>query len=108
MKQNKLPFIQIKGSFYYKANEMLETSDIVDKDTGNVCTWYKDFDGNIKKAIVEMVLTQTDFELLQEHYNLVDFELLDGCYFRTITGIFDDYINKYKKIKQIAQGQGEH
>lgn len=55
-----------------------------------------------------MVLTQTDFELLQEHYNLVDFELLDGCYFRTITGIFDEYINKYKEIKQIVQGQGEH
>ena len=83
---------------------MLETSDIVDKDTGNVCTWYKDFDGNIKKAIVEMVLTQTDFELLQEHYNLVDFELLDGCYFRTITGIFDEYINKYKEIKQNSTG----
>jgi hypothetical protein len=104
LKENKLPFIQIKGSFFYKATEMLETSDIVDKDTGNVCPWYKDFDGNIKKAIVEMVLTQTDFELLQEHYNLLDFELLDGCYFRSITGIFDEYINKYKKIKQNSTG----
>lgn len=104
LKPNKLPFIQIKGSFFYKATEMLETSDIIDKETGNASTCYKDFDGNIKKAVVEMVLTQTDFELLQEHYNLVDFELLDGCYFRTITGIFDEYIDKYKKIKQISTG----
>lgn len=104
LKPNKLPFIQIKGSFFYNATEMLETSDIVDKDTGKTCVWYKDFDGNIKKATVEMVLTQTDFELLQEHYNLVDFELLDGCYFRTITGIFDEYIDKYKKIKQNSTG----
>lgn len=35
---------------------MLETSDIVDKDTENVCTWYKDIDGNIKKATVEWYL----------------------------------------------------
>ena len=100
LKPNKLPFVQIKGSFFYKATEMLETSDIVDNETGNTSTWYKDFDGNIKKAIVEMVLTQTDFELLQEHYNLTDFELLDGCYFDTITGVFDEYIDKYKGIKQ--------
>ena len=86
---------------------MLETSDIVDKDTGIASTWYKDFDGNIKKAIVEMVLTQTDFELLQEHYNLVDFELLDGCYFDTIKGLFDEYIDKYKHIKQTSKGARE-
>lgn len=104
LKPNKLPFIQIKGSFLYRATEMLETSDIVDKDTGNVSTWYKDFDGNIKQAIVEMVVTQTDFELLQEHYNLVDFKVLDGCYFRTMRGIFDEYIDKYKKIKQTSKG----
>lgn len=104
LKPNKLPFIQIKGSFLYRATEMLETSDIVDKDTGNVSTWYKDFDGNIKQAIVEMVLTQTDYELLQEHYNLVDFKVMDGCYFRTSRGIFDEYIDKYKKIKQTSKG----
>jgi hypothetical protein len=104
LKPNKLPFVQIKGSFFYRATEMLETSDIVDKDTGIASTWYKDFDGNIKKAIVEMVLTQTDFELLQEHYNLVDFELLDGCYFHTIKGLFDEYIDKYKHIKQTSKG----
>ena len=104
LKPNKLPFVQIKGSFFYRATEMLETSDIVDKDTGIASTWYKDFDGNIKKAIVEMVLTQTDFELLEEHYNLVDFELLDGCYFDTIKGLFDEYINKYKHIKQTSKG----
>lgn len=52
LEKNKLPFIQIKGSFFYKATEMLETSDIVDKDTGNVCTWYRDFDGNIKKLLL--------------------------------------------------------
>ena len=104
LKKDKLPFVQIKGSFFYKGTEMLESSDIVDKYTGKSSTYYVDFDGNIKKAIVEMTLTQTDFELLKEHYNLIDFEILDGCYFYSIGGIFDEYINKYAKIKQTSKG----
>lgn len=104
LKKDKLPFVQIKGSFFYKGTEMLETSDIVDKYTGKSSAYYVDFDGNIKKAIVEMTLTQTDFELLKEHYNLIDFEILDGCYFYSISGIFDEYIDKYAEIKQKSKG----
>jgi hypothetical protein len=33
-----------------------------------------------------------------------DFEILDGCYFYTEIGIFDSYINKYKKIKMNSKG----
>ena len=104
LKENFLPFVQIKGSYFYQGTEMLESSDIVDKYTGEQSTYYVDFDGNIKKAIVEMVLTQTDFELLKEHYLLEDFEILDGCVFNTVTGIFDEYIDKYAKIKQTSKG----
>lgn len=104
LKENFLPFVQIKGSYFYQGTEMLESSDIVDKYTGEQSTYYVDFDGNIKKAIVEMVLTQTDFELLKEHYLLEDFEILDGCIFNTVTGIFDEYIDKYAKIKQTSKG----
>lgn len=100
LKENFLPFVQIKGSFFYSGTDMLESSDIVDKYTGESSSYYVDFDGNIRKAIVELVLTQTDYELLKEHYLLEDFELLDGCMFYSIKGIFDKYIDKYKKIKQ--------
>lgn len=103
LRENFLPFVQIKGSYFYQGTEMLESSDIVDKYTGEQSTYYVDFDGNIKKAIVEMVLTQTDFELLKEHYLLEDFEILDGCIFNTVTGIFDEYIDKYAKIKQTSK-----
>ena len=104
LKENFLPFVQIKGSYFYSGTEMLETSDIVDKYTGDQSTYYVDFDGNVKKAVVELVLTQTDFELLKEHYILKDFEILDGCVFYSITGIFDEYIDKYAKIKQESKG----
>ena len=46
----------------------------------------------------------TDYALIKEHYELVDFEILDGCYFHTQIGLFDMYIEKYKKIKLESTG----
>lgn len=99
IKKNMLPFIQIKSSFLYKGTESLETSDVYDSKTGEYYTHYKDKDGNVCDTRVEMVLTMTDYILLKEHYELVDFEILDGCWFYSQIGIFDEYIDKYKKIK---------
>lgn len=104
LKENMLPFIQIKGSFLYKLNEMLESSDFVDRKTGKHYTHYRDTDGTIKDTRVEMVLTMTDYELVKEHYELVDFEIIDGCYFYSEIGLFDDYIEKYKNIKMNSKG----
>ena len=41
---------------------------------------------------------------MKEHYELVDFEILDGCWFYAMAGIFDEYIEKYKKIKMESKG----
>jgi hypothetical protein len=46
----------------------------------------------------------TDYVLLKEHYELVDFEILDGCWFYSMSGIFDEYIDKYKQIKLTSKG----
>ena len=46
----------------------------------------------------------TDFQLMKEHYELVDFEILDGCWFYSQVGIFDEYIDKYAKIKKENKG----
>lgn len=104
IKENMLPFIQIKGTFMYKGTEALESTDILDKETGIYYPFYKDKDGNIKDTRVELVLTMTDYILLKEHYELVDFEILDGCWFYSEIGIFDEYIEKYKKIKLENKG----
>ena len=104
LKEGKLPFIQLKSNPIYKMNEMLETSDVKNPETGNYCTHYIDLDGNVKDTRQIMTLTMMDFRLLMEHYNLVDFEILDGCYFRAAIGIFDGYISKYKKIKLESKG----
>ena len=104
LKEGKLPFIQIKGNPLYKATEMLETSDIYDKKTNTYSRYYKGIDGEIHDSVVELTLTCTDYELFKEHYWLFDCEILDGCWFFSEIGIFDEYINKYKQIKMNSKG----
>lgn len=104
LKKGYLPFIQIKSDHHYKGTESLETSDIYDPKTDKYYTYYYDHRDVYHEAIVELTLTQTDWYLIQEHYDLVDCEIIDGCYFNTICGVFDEYINKYKKIKQENEG----
>ena len=104
IKSNKLPFIQIKSNLLYKSTEMLESSDVYDKKTDAYFPIYYDWDGNIHDTRLIMTMTMTDYALLKEHYELVDFEILDGCYFDSKIGIFDTYIEKYKKIKLESKG----
>ena len=104
IKENKLPFIQIKGSWLYKGTEALESSDVTNRITGEKSAFYVDLDGQIKDTRVTLTLTQTDYILFREQYNVVDFEILDGCYFYAVKGIFDDYIDKYKKQKLESKG----
>ena len=104
VKKDKLPFIQIKGSFLYRGTEALESSDVYDYKTGNHNAFYTGLDGEIHDTRVELTLTQTDYILFREHYNVIDFEILDGCYFGAVRGLFDEYIEKYKKIKLESKG----
>jgi hypothetical protein len=104
LKENMLPFVQIKGNLLYRGTEMLESSRIWDYEKQKYCEYYRDKYGNIQDTRVEMTLTMTDYTLLQEHYNLVDFEILDGCWFFSEIGLFDNYINTYKKIKLESKG----
>lgn len=104
LKPNYLPFIQIKGNYLYKGTEALESSDVYDKKTDKYYDHYYDKAGYLHDTRVELTLTMTDFILMKEHYELVDFEIIDGCYFFTATGIFDEYMEKYKKIKLESKG----
>lgn len=104
IKDNYLPFIQVKGDLKYKGTESLEDSDVYNHENGQKYPYYIDKNGNIQQAKVELTLTMTDYQLIKDHYELVDFEIIDGCYFYSMTGIFDEYINKYAKIKKESKG----
>lgn len=103
IKKDFLPFIQIKNDYKYRGTECLESSDITDPETGNKTHLYWK-DGALQNTRVELFLTMTDYYLLIDHYELVDFEIIDGCMFRTRIGIFDSYIEKYKHIKANSEG----
>ena len=97
IKKGYLPFVQIKGSWLYRSTECLVTSDINQK--GQYYEYYMDVDGNIKPAIVTLTMTQVDYYRFREHYDVYDFKILDGCYFDSGVGLFDEYIDKYFKMK---------
>lgn len=104
IKEGYLPFIQIKNNPLYDGTEMLESSDITDYSTGLKHSRYIDAHGNERDTRIEFVMTMTDYKLFLEHYNVVDFEILGGCWFYSEIGLFDNYINKYKQIKMTSKG----
>ena len=104
LKKDKLPFIQVKGNLLYNGREMLETSDIYDAENDTYLKFIEGLNGETIATRVELTLTMTDYYLIKEHYDLVDFEILDGCWFYTEIGIFDSYIEKYKRIKMTSTG----
>lgn len=105
LKEGMLPFIQIKGSYNYRGTEMLESSDLVNKRTGERTAFTINPEtGKPEPVRVTMTMTMTDYKLFREHYHVIDFEILDGCWFHTEIGIFDDYINHWAEIKMNSTG----
>ena len=105
IKDGMLPCIQIKNDLKYNPTEWLETSDVYDYDSEQYYKYYKSaITGEIEPCKVTLTLTETDWKLINEHYNLVDLEILDMCIFSAKIGLFDEYINKYKILKQTSKG----
>lgn len=104
LKPGFLPFIQIKGSPYYKSTENLITSDLF--YNGKYYDSYVNEKGKVEPVRVILTLTKTDFILFKEHYNLTDLQILDGVYYHTRTGkqIFGKYIEHWAKVKISSEG----
>lgn len=101
LKPGMLPTLQIKNMSWYARNEYLETSAIrikgVEYDRATI-------GDKVIDSRPTLTLTCTDWQLLQEHYYLFDTEILDGCWFFARAGVFDVYIDKYRKIKMESKG----
>lgn len=102
LKKNCLPWMQIKGSPFYPLHEMLKDSKPqingkkYDRITGRAGQ------ENITDEVT-ITLTCTDYEMLHKYYDVSRETILDGCWFFGESGIFDDYINKYMKIKAVSK-----
>ena len=103
IKDGMLPTVQIKGSFLYSGTDYLTTSDIYDYSSGTHKRYYMR-KGKLHDTQITMTMTCVDYELFLQHYDVYDLQVLDGCWFRTEIGLFDEYMYKYKKIKESSQG----
>lgn len=89
LKQGMLPFIHIRKPGY-DHNECLTSSvNSVGED-----------------PVQEYTMTQPEYELFRKHYELLDYEPIDYITFERRKGIFDTYINKYRKMKIDASNTG--
>jgi len=82
IKENHIPCLQIKGTNQFVATEYLR--EIIEPTT--------------------IMVTNVDFDLLNDHYDLDIYEYGGGWLFRGTTGLFDAYIDKWGKIKQESTG----
>lgn len=78
-----IPTIQIKGDLRFKGTEYLETS---------------------KGEIVDLYVTNVDWEMIQEHYLLMDVEYMTGWKFKKCKGLFNDFIDYWTHIKTTSDG----
>lgn len=85
LKPGKIPTIQIKHSMYYSGNEYLTSSD--DED-------------------VVLCLNSVDLELFLDHYDVYNLEYISGWKFKAARGLFDEYIEKWSRIKAEARLAG--
>lgn len=103
IKKGFLPTIQIKGNMLYNPREFLETS--VPYYNGSPLL-YVEKDGEAEKItdVVDLYLTQIDFELFKKHYDTPYMEIVDGFIYKTEIGMFDSYLDKWKAVKEREKG----
>ena len=78
LKKDKIPTIQIKGSFDFIPNEYIKSSNGEE---------------------VNLILTNIDLELFLSHYDVYDIEYRNGWKFKAIKGLFTGYIDLWTEKK---------
>lgn len=91
LKKGHFPCVQIPNTFLYP-RDWLETTDI--------------YNGSVKPPKPTLTLTMTDYQLLLEHYDVEDLEIVDGVYFRSAKGLFHGFIDRFYKMKNRSKTKG--
>lgn len=87
LKEGKIPTIQIKYGYSFRANEYLTTSG---------------------ETEVVLCLNSVDLELFLEQYDVYNLEYISGWKFKATKGLFTDYIDKWSNNKIQAKKDGNH
>lgn len=105
LKAGYLPYITI-NDWRYQWGIPLEDSDYRDRD-GNRISETVDEDGVLNEVKADLVLAKTDWEIMQEAYDIEGVEFFGGCYFRTTRFAFNDYIDPLYEGKRVARENGQ-
>ena len=91
LKPGYLPTLQLKNNRRFVETEYLSTSRVV-------------IGGHEENEPIEMWLTNVDYQLLVDHYDLGEVEYINGFKFKGIVGLFKDYIDYWMHIKETEKG----
>lgn len=83
LKNGFLPTVQLKHNLSFMPVEYLKTSN---------------------DEIVVMTMTNIDLEIFLTHYDTYNLEYLQGYMFKSINGVFNEYIDNYMAIKENSSG----
>lgn len=109
LKEGSFPYIQKRGDFLYRFTDYLSTSDVEYEDkigSKHYTSTIIGYDGKPQEVYPEFVFTKTDWELIQRHYNIRKYEILDGIYYRTSKCIFKYFMTDWYKIKCTTKDPG--
>jgi DNA polymerase elongation subunit (family B) len=85
IKTNHIPTLQLKNNLAFVPTEYLTSSD--DKE-------------------VTLCMTSVDLELFLKHYDVYNLEYHSGWKFKSTTGLFTEYIDKWTKVKIESKHSG--
>ena len=70
-----------ENNLLFRKGVVLKNSYRYDRRLEKYCEFYRDEDGKVRRATVELTLGRDDFELFMERYEITSLKVLDGCYF---------------------------
>lgn len=91
LKPGHVPTVQLKNNRRYIETEYLKTSRVI-------------IGGHEDNEPVEMWLTNVDYELLVDHYEIDEVTYINGFRFKGVIGLFKEYIDYWMHIKETETG----
>lgn len=85
IKKDMIPTIQVKGKRFFLENEYLESS---------------------KGEVIALTLTSIDLKLFLDHYEVYDIDYVCGWKFKSMNGMFNEYIDYWIEEKNKATIEG--
>lgn len=98
VKKNHIPSIMLKGTDIIREHN---------SNSGVKTLPLNKYLETTQNFLVELVLSKDDYELMHQQYNVHEEYIVETYYFKTLIGIFDNYINKWGQVKIEADKKGD-